>query len=74
MPAPNRCEICGEPTERPIDCCRRCEIDYHKQVGEGWEAMAGLVWAARRARWFAALRSAAKNARAAGERAARRRA
>ena len=76
MPQPNRCEICGEPTERPVDMCRECVIS-HVKAGLGEPPMGGYgralaVWAARRARWYAERR-AAKNARAAAERDGRRR-
>lgn len=71
MPAPNRCGVCGEPTPRPIDACRRCMIDFDKRAAEH-SVMDAILWAANRARWYAERR-AAKNARAAAEREGRRR-
>lgn len=76
MPQPNRCEICGEPTERPVDMCRSCTIDYELRARDAGYSLTGdviaaLLWAARRARWYAERR-AAKNARAAVEREGRK--
>lgn len=42
MPQPNRCEICGEPTEHPVDMCSACLVDYERRahdVGDVTEAL-----------------------------------
>jgi hypothetical protein len=57
MPQPNRCEICGEPQAEPIDMCRACLRSYWT-IAESREPMAGLLWAAKRARWYAERKSA----------------
>lgn len=67
MPQPNRCEICGEPTAAPIDMCKECVISYGGGRPDTGRIMQALVWAARRARWYAERR-AARNARTAVER------
>lgn len=71
MPAPNRCEICGEPTERPVNMCSACLVDYDRRAHDVGDVMEALRWAARRARWYAERR-AARNARQAVERDTRR--
>jgi hypothetical protein len=56
MPLPNRCEVCGEPTGEPVEMCPDCERSYHnaRDVGDVFEA---ILWAARRARWYAERKS-----------------
>lgn len=63
MPQPNRCQICGEPHHRPIDMCRACSRAYDRDAHEDSTVMFALLWAARRARWYAE-RKAARLARA----------
>lgn len=53
MPLPNRCQICGEPFHRPIDMCLSCHRAYNRQAHDDGSVMFALVWAARRARWYA---------------------
>lgn len=69
MPQPNRCEICGEPTTQWIDMCPDCHRSWCLHA-EDTDRMTMMLWAARRARWYAERR-AARNARAAAERQAR---
>lgn len=79
MSQPNRCEICGEPTERPVEMCSACIRSYASSGehppnpfnGKSIGLREALLWAARRARWYAERR-AAKNARAAVEREGRK--
>lgn len=63
MPLPNRCGICGEPTGTPVDMCPACARSYHNNAHEDGSVMFALLWAARRARWYAE-RKAARLARA----------
>jgi hypothetical protein len=58
MPLPNRCQICGEPTDSPVDMCRDCVRAYERQAHDCGEIMFALVWAARRSRWYAERRTA----------------
>jgi hypothetical protein len=67
MPLPNRCEVCGEPADRPVDMCAAC-AESHLKAGLGERPLGGyanqaILWAARRARWYAE-RKAARPARA----------
>jgi hypothetical protein len=62
MPLPNRCEVCGEPWEHPIDMCGPSLRSYVLNA-EDRDDMAKMLWAARRARWYAE-RKAGRLARA----------
>lgn len=62
MPKPNRCEVCGEPTEKPVNWCRACRSSYDRAAHQDGSCMEAILWAARRARWYAERR-AARNAR-----------
>lgn len=64
MPRPKHCEVCGEPAERWIAWCTRCQSSYDRTAHDDGSLMEAIHWAARRARWYAERR-AAKNARAA---------
>lgn len=64
MPRPNRCEVCGEPTERWVPWCKACRESYDRTAHQDGSVMEAIQWAARSARWYAERR-AARNARAA---------
>ena len=51
MPQPNRCEVCGEPTDQPTRMCFDCRVDYRKRAHEVGDVMEAVVWAAKRSRW-----------------------
>lgn len=70
MPLPNRCEVCGEPTDKPVRWCISCSANYDRTAHEDGSVMEAILWAARRARWYAERR-AARNAREAVAREAR---
>ena len=52
----DRCTICGESTPKPTAMCRACEHDYNKNAHNDGSVMEALVWAAKRARWYAERR------------------
>jgi hypothetical protein len=58
MPRPNRCEVCGEPRERPVRMCRACSRSYEANAHDDGCVLEAILWAARRARWYAERRIA----------------
>lgn len=57
MPLPNRCQICGEPYDHPVDMCLSCQLAYDRQAHDDSSVMFALLWSARRARWYAERRA-----------------
>ncbi len=58
MALPNRCQICGEPTTRPTRMCAECRAAYDRHAHETGSVMDAILWAAKRARWYAERRTA----------------
>jgi predicted amidophosphoribosyltransferase len=50
------CSICGEPTTKPTHMCRACGDSYDKHAHDDGSVLEAMLWAARRARWYAERR------------------
>lgn len=57
MPLPNRCEVCGERSDRPVNMCRVCQRSYDNNAHDDGCVMEAILWAARRSRWYAERKS-----------------
>lgn len=58
MPKPNQCQVCGEPTAHPVYMCRPCQRSYDSTAHDDGSVMEAILWAARRARWYAQRKTA----------------
>lgn len=58
MSQPSNCQVCGEPTTQPVDMCTECVSAYERQAHDDGAIMEVIVWAAKRARWYAQRRTA----------------
>jgi hypothetical protein len=52
------CGICGEPTNKPTRMCADCAASHEKFAMQDGSIMESILWAARRARWYAERRRA----------------
>jgi hypothetical protein len=62
-PRTRTCGICGELTNKPTRMCRDCDVSYERQAQEDGSGMEAMLWAARRARWYAQRRAGRRQVR-----------
>lgn len=49
------CFICLRPFRRGGNLCARCAVDYDRHAHEDGTVLAAMIWAAKRARYYAHL-------------------
>lgn len=62
-PSTSTCGICGELTNKPTRMCGDCGKSYERQAREDGSVMEAMLWAARRARWYAQRRTGRRGSR-----------